>query len=334
MGMSQERAQMRYFVTGGAGFIGSFVVDRLAERNAVTVYDNLSTGREEFIAHHLGNPYFRFVKADLLDFNRLLTEMKDHESVWHLAANPDIRKGTEDTKVDLEQNTLATYNVLEACRRNDIKSVVFSSTSTIYGRAKVIPTPEDAGPCLPISLYGASKLASEGLVSAYSELYGIKAWIYRFANIVGHRSTHGILFDMVAKLNKDRTRLEVLGDGKQRKSYLMVDECVDGMVFGFRKAKDRLNYFNLGAEDQITVRKIIEILIEEAKLKTVKVRYTGGESGWKGDVPRFLLSTKKMQKLGWKPEMTSEETIHAAARIVVREHLRGYETTWVPEEKQ
>ena len=324
---------MDYFVTGGAGFIGSWVVDRLAPRNKVTVYDNLSTGKEEFLQHHVGRKDFRFVKADLLDVETLFREMKGHDSVWHIAANPDIRLGTQSTMVDLEQNTVATYNVLECARRSDIRSVVFSSTSTVYGRAKVIPTPEDYGPLLPISLYGASKLACEGLISAYSELYGMKCWIYRFANVIGHRSTHGILYDLVHKLNKDPKRLEVLGDGKQRKSYLMVDECVDAMVYGFRHAKDRLNYFNLGAEDQITVKRIVEILVEETHLPGVKVHYTGGESGWKGDVPRFLLSTKKMAKLGWKAERTSEEAIREAARIVVKEQMRP-ELTWTPVVKQ
>jgi len=325
---------MQYFVTGGAGFIGSFVVDRFAARNGVTVYDNLSTGREEFIAQHLGKPFFRFVKADLLDVARLYKEMRGHNSVWHIAANPDIRKGTESTMVDLEQNTIATYNALECARRNDVKTFVFSSTSAIYGRAKVLPTPEDYGPCLPISLYGASKLACEGLVSAYAELYGIKAWIYRFANIVGHRSTHGILYDLVQKLNKNRKVLEVLGDGRQMKSYMLVDECVDGMVYGFKHAKDRVNYFNLGAEDQITVKRIVEILLEEAHLKNVRVKYTGGESGWKGDVPRFLLSTKKMSKLGWRPKHTSQEAIREAAKIVVKEYLKKTESTWVPVVRQ
>jgi len=324
---------MEYFVTGGAGFIGSFVVDRLAPRNGVTVYDNLSTGKEEFIQHHIGNEYFRFKKADLLDAGTLYREMRGHSSVWHMAANPDIRKGTESTIVDLEQNTIATYNVLESARRCDIKSVVFSSTSTIYGRAKVLPTPEDYGPCLPISLYGASKLACEGLVSAYTELYGIKSWIYRFANIVGHRSTHGILFDLVEKLNKDPKKLEVLGDGKQKKSYLMVEECVDGMIYGFKHAKDKLNYFNLGAEDQVMVKRIVDILLEETKLKGVKVKYTGGEGGWKGDVPVFLLGTKKMKKLGWKPKRTSEEAIREAAKIVVKEHLKKFPDSWLSEVK-
>ncbi len=325
---------MQHFVTGGAGFIGSFVVDRLAPRNGVTVYDNLSTGKEEFISHHFSNEYFKFVKADLLDVKTLAKEMRGHDTVWHLAANPDIRKGTASTMVDLEQNTIATYNTLECARRTDIKNFVFSSTSTIYGRAETLPTPEDYGPLLPISLYGASKLACEGLISAYSELYGIKAWIYRFANVVGHRSTHGILYDLVAKLNKNPRRLEVLGNGKQRKSYMLVEECVDGMVFGLRNARDRLNYFNLCAEDQTSVKDIVKILIDETHLKGVKTKYTGGESGWAGDVPVFLLSGKKMKKLGWAPAHSSEEAVRAAAKIAVKEHLKKSKLSWYSTQDQ
>jgi UDP-glucose 4-epimerase len=313
---------MKYFITGGAGFIGSCIVDRVIGKNEVTIYDNLSSGKEEHVSHHFKNKSFKFVKADLLDFDRVVKEMKGHDTVWHIAANPDIRKGTESSRYDLEQNTLVTYNVLEAARRNGINSVVFSSTSTIYGPAKVIPTPEDYGPCLPISLYGASKLACEGLVSAYSSLYGIKAWIFRFANIIGKRSTHGILPDLVDKLNRDRSRLEVLGDGNQRKSYLLVEETVEGMLFGFEKAKDQLNYFNLGSSDQITVRRIVEILVEEAGLRSTKIEYTGGECGWKGDVPRFLLSPEKMMGLGWKAKHSSEEAVRIAAKLVVNERLK------------
>jgi len=313
---------MKYFVTGGAGFIGSCIIDRVIGKNEVTVYDNLSSGKEEHVSHHFKNKNFKFVKADLLDFDRVAKEMKGHDTVWHIAANPDIRKGTESSRYDLEQNTLVTYNVLEAARRNDINSVVFSSTSTIYGPAKVIPTPEDYGPCLPISLYGASKLACEGLVSAYSSLYGIRAWIFRFANIIGKRSTHGILPDLVDKLNKDRSRLEVLGDGKQRKSYLLVGETVDGMFFAFERAKDQLNYFNLGSSDQITVKRIVDILVEEANLRDTKIVYTGGEVGWKGDVPRFLLSPEKMAKLGWKAKHSSEEAVRIATKLVIEERLK------------
>jgi len=320
---------MTHFITGGAGFIGSHVVDRLVPKNGVTVYDNLSSGKETFISEHFGKPFFRFVKADLLDAGTLSREMRGHDSVWHLAANPDIRKGMESTMIDLEQNTIATYNVLESARRTDIKTFVFSSTSTIYGRAKKFPTPEDYGPCLPISLYGASKLACEGLVTAFAELYGIKVWIYRFANIVGHRSTHGILYDLVEKLNDDRAKLEVLGDGKQMKSYLLVEECVDGMMYGLRRAKDKVNYFNLGASDQISVKEIVQILLDETKLKKVKVRYTGGEGGWKGDVPKFLLDNRKMAKLGWKPKHTSKQAVREAAKIVANEYLKKSQDSWL-----
>jgi UDP-glucose 4-epimerase len=325
---------MQYFVTGGAGFIGSFVVDRLAPRNGVTVYDNLSTGKEEFVSQHFKNEYFRFVKADLLDVKTLSKEMRGHDTVWHIAANPDIRKGTASTMVDLEQNTIATYNTLECARRRDVKNFVFSSTSTVYGRASVLPTPEDYGPLLPISLYGASKLACEGMVSAYAELYGMKSWIFRFANVVGHRSTHGILYDLVQKLNKNRKVLEVLGDGKQKKSYMLVDECVDGMLYAFKNSRDRVNYFNLGANDQTSVKRIVEILLEEAHMKKTKIKYTGGEGGWKGDVPVFLLSGKKMAKLGWKPKHTSEEAVRAAAKITVKEYLKKVPASWLSIQEQ
>ena len=299
-------------------------MDRLvANGENVTVYDDLSTGKEAFVSQHFGSFNFKFVKADVLDFETLLKEIEGKSIVWHMAANPDIRKGTESTRVDLEQNTLATYNVLEAARRTDVKDIVFSSTSTIYGRARVLPTPEDYGPCLPISLYGASKLACEGLISAYSELYGISGWIFRFANIIGRRSTHGILYDLVEKLNRNPKELEVLGDGKQKKSYMLVDECVDAMLYGHAHANERLNYFNLGAEDQITVRRIVEVLLEETGLEDVELKYTGGESGWAGDVPIFLLSTDKMAALGWKAKHSSEEAIREAAKIVVREHLKA-----------
>jgi len=330
----REGSNMTHFITGGAGFIGSHLVDKLSKRSGVTVYDNLSTGKEEFVADHFDDPFFKFIKGDLLDVETLLNSVRGHDTVWHMAANPDIRKGTASTMVDLEQNTIATYNMLECARRADVKSFVFSSTSTIYGRAKVIPTPEDYGPCLPISLYGASKLACEGLVSAYAELYGMKAWIYRFANIVGHRSTHGILFDLVQKLNTNRKMLEVLGDGKQRKSYLLVEECVNGMIYGFKHAKDKVNYFNLGAADQIAVRRIVDVLLEETRLRNVKVKYTGGESGWKGDVPVFLLSNKKMAKLGWKPKHNSEEAVREAASIVVKEYLKRTPDSWLSVQDQ
>jgi UDP-glucose 4-epimerase len=213
---------MRYFVTGGAGFIGSHLVDRLIRKGEVTVYDNLSSGKREFIQHHLDNPDFSFIQADLLDFNRLIREMGEHDVVFHLAANPDARLGIQDTTLDLKQETLVTFNVLEAMRSNHIKKIVFSSSGTIYGETPKIPLPEDYGPILPISLYGAGKVASEALITAFCHTFDMQGWIYRFANIVGSRGTHGVIFDFIHKLNKNPSRLEILGDGTQEKPYLSV----------------------------------------------------------------------------------------------------------------
>jgi len=306
----------RIFVTGGAGFVGSSLVDRLVEGEGfqVTVYDNLSSGRKEFIAQHLKKPNFRFVKADLLDAKKLSESMRGHDLVFHLAANPDIRAGIENPEVDLKQGTVATFNVLEAMRKNDVKKIAFSSSSVVYGEPKVFPTPEDYGPLQPISVYGASKLASEGLITAYSHTFDLQSWVYRFANIIGRRGTHGILVDFKEKLKTNRGELEVLGDGTQRKSYLLVDECADAMLYCFAHSKKQVNVFNLGCGDQITVSRIAEIFLEEAGLKNTKLRYTGGNRGWRGDVPEMFLDVSRLNALGWKAKHTSEEAVRKAVK--------------------
>lgn len=311
---------MRYFVTGGAGFIGSQIVDRLiAERGSVTVYDNLSSGRHEFLSQHDNNPNFKMIKGDLLDFERLKGSIKNHDFVFHVAANPDIRYGTTNTKVDIEQGTIATYNVLEAMRQCNIKKIVFTSSSVVYGEAKVVPTPENYGPLMPISLYGASKLAAEALVSAFCNSFDMHAWIFRFANIIGKRGTHGVIVDFIEKLKKDRTRLEILGNGMQSKSYLLVDECIDAIMHAIKHSNERVNIFNLACDDQVRVSRIAEILVEELGLADVKLVYTGGERGWVGDVPRFLLSTQKINRLGWKAQHNSEEAVRTAVKTLIEE---------------
>ena len=241
---------MKCFVTGGAGFIGSHLVDSLlAARCSVTVYDKFVSGRQDFIAHQRENPDFELVEGDLLDRGLLEESIKDHDVVFHLAANPDIRKSIDDTNVDLKQGILATFNVLEAMRKQGIERIAFTSTSTIYGEATVIPTPEDYGPLMPISLYGASKLGAEALISSYCGSFGLQAWIFRFANIIGSRSTHGIIYDFIQKLKENSKELEILGDGKQNKSYLLVDECVNAMLQVITHSDDGVNIYNLGAED-------------------------------------------------------------------------------------
>lgn len=310
---------MKYFVTGGAGFIGSNLIDVLLEKGNVTVYDNLSLGKEEFISHYFGNKKFRFVKADLLDRVRLSKEIKGHDIVFHLAANSDIAQGTKYTDIDLRQGTIATYNVLESMRVNAIKKIVFSSSSAVYGEAIASPIPEDYGPLLPISLYGASKLASEGLISAFCHNYNMQAWILRFANIVGRHGTHGVIYDFINKLKNNPRELEILGDGHQAKPYLEVQDCISGMLFALENAKEELNYFNLGCKGNTTVNEITKILIEESRLEKVKLIYTGGKRGWKGDVSIVKLDVNKMKELGWKSRYNSSDAIRIALKALIRE---------------
>lgn len=311
-------AKKKILVTGGAGFIGSHLVDDLIKRgNEVAVFDNLSSGKLEFIEHHLGNSHFRLIKGDLLNQNEIEKACKDVDLVCHVAANPDVRLGASDTKVHFDQNILATYNVLEAIRKNNIKKLAFTSTSTIYGEAAIMPTPEEYGPLIPISLYGASKLACEALITSYSHTFDIQAWIFRFANIVGPQSTHGITVDFINKLRNNSNQLEILGDGKQEKSYLHVSECVNAILFAIENSREEVNIFNIGSEDTINATKIGKIVVEEMNLQNVEFIYTGGSRGWKGDVPRMRLGIEKLKLLGWNPVYTSEQSVRETARALL-----------------
>jgi len=313
---------MKIFVTGGAGFIGSHLVDKLIEKgHTVTVYDNLSSGDKQFIKQHFENKNFRFIKADLLDLKRIKKEIKNHDAVFHMAANPHVRLGEKQTDLDLKQGIVTTYNVLEAMRVNNTKKIVFSSSSVIYGETPPMPLPETYGPTLPISIYGAGKLGAEGLISAFCGTFDSQAWIYRFANIVGTRGTHGVIVDFIDKLQKNPNELEILGDGKQQKPYLHVSDCVDAIIFGFEKSHEPLNLFNISCDTSTTVTRIAEILTEEMKLKNVKFRYTGGKRGWKGDVPRFQLDASKINKLGWKAKYTSDEAIRKSIRELLDKNV-------------
>lgn len=305
----------KIIVTGGAGFIGSHIVDRLLSLgNEVTVIDNLSSGRMEFLKANSRNPNFKFIKIDLLDTENLNKAIACADMIYHLAANPDVRLGAADTKVHLEQNIIATYNVLEAMRINKLENIAFTSTSTVYGEAALIPTPENYGPLIPISLYGASKLACEALITSYCHTFEMNSWIFRFANIVGPRSTHGIIVDFINKLRNDPQALEILGDGQQRKSYLHVSDCVEAMLFAVENSHEMANIFNIGSDDTINSSQIGEIVVMEMGLKKVKFSYTGGKRGWKGDVPRMLLSIEKIKSLGWKPLHDSQSSVVEATR--------------------
>ncbi|RNI15802.1 SDR family NAD(P)-dependent oxidoreductase [Methanohalophilus sp. RSK] len=309
----------KILVTGGAGFIGSHLVDSLMEQgNEVTVFDNLSSGNLEFIEKYMDKPNFSFIEADLLDPKEIERACGDIDLVYHVAANPDVRLGAENTKVHFDQNILTTYNLLEAMRKNNVENIVFTSTSTVYGEAKVIPTPEDYGPLVPISLYGASKLASEALITSYCHTFDMNCWLFRFANIIGSRSNHGIIFDFIRKLKDNPESLEILGDGKQSKSYLHVTQCVEAILFVVKNAKgvdsENVNIFNIGSEDTISATEIGEAVVEEMGLADVTFNYTGGPRGWKGDVPKMRLAVEKLKNLGWKPGIDSEESVSQTVR--------------------
>jgi len=309
---------MKYFVTGGAGFIGSHLVDRLLDIGSVTAYDNLSSGRKEFISQHLDRDGFHFIQADLLEPDILKKAMKDYDIVFHLAANPEARAGINETDIDLKQGTIATYNVLEAMRLNNIKKIVFASSSTVYGETPVKPIPEDYSPLQPISLYGASKLACEGLITAFCHLFNMQAWIFRLANVMGDRATHGIIFDLINKLKQNPRELEILGDGTQEKPYIHVDDCVEGILYGLQHSNGQVNIFNLGCSSSTRVSTIARMLVEEMGLQDIELKYTGGERGWPGDVPQVRFDTSKMERLGWKPRYSSDEAVRKAIRDILK----------------
>ena len=313
-----EPATKRILVTGGAGFIGSHIVDRLmGSEHDVVVFDNLSSGRMEFIEHHLDKPNFSLIKGDLLNTDEIYAACKGADLVYHAAANPDVRLGAVDTKVHFDQNITATYNLLEAMRKNSVPNIAFTSTSTVYGEATIIPTSEGYGPLIPISLYGASKLACEALITSYSHTFDMHSWIFRFANIVGDRGTHGIIVDFIEKLKSDSKHLEILGDGRQSKSYLHVDDCVDGILFAVDHIADTVNIFNVGSEDTIDATGIAGVVVEEMGLEDVEFSYTGGKRGWKGDVPRMLLAVDKIEELGWSPSYISADSVRDTARVLI-----------------
>jgi UDP-glucose 4-epimerase len=300
---------LRCFVTGCAGFIGSNLVDRLLrDGHNVVGYDNLSTGQVEFIEAASRSPRFKLVRADLLDRPALTEAMRGSDFVFHLAANADVRFGTQHPTRDLEQNTIATSNVLEAMRTNGVKKIAFSSTGSIYGEAKVVPTPEDAPFPVQTSLYGASKLAAEGLIEAYCEGFGFTGYIFRFVSILGERYTHGHVFDFYRQLREHPNTLKVLGNGRQRKSYLYVGDCLDAILLAIEKATDKVNRFNLGTDEFCEVNDSIGWICEDLGVSPRR-EYTGGDRGWIGDNPFIYLDCSRIRAVGWTPSLTIRQGI-------------------------
>lgn len=305
------------FLTGGAGFIGQNLLPRLLARGIeVTVYDNLSSGREQDIIHHLRTRLFHFVEGDVFNYDALAPAMRGCDVVWHLAANGNIPAGIENTKLDLNSNTIGVYNVLEAMRANGVARILFSSTAAVYGdgAANRMPLAETHGPLLPISLYAASKTAGEALISAYSHLFAMQAWIFRFANVVGGGMNHGIIFDLIQKLRANPHEVEVWGDGAGEKPFFLVEDCIWGMLIAYHDCEKQCDIYNLGCDTCTTISDVVRIVIEEMGLKDVRIKYTGGARGFPGDVPVVRYNPGKMNSYGWKARYTSTEAVRIATR--------------------
>jgi UDP-glucose 4-epimerase len=318
---------MRILVTGGAGFIGSHLVDALLARNdGVTVVDNLSSGKLSNLNQAGKNRNLKFVKADLKNPSEWGKLLNEADLVFHFAADPEVRAGETNPKVHFDENLVATFQLLEAMRTGEgSKKIVFASTSTVYGEASRLPTPEDYGPLLPISTYGASKLGCEAIISSYAHTFGLRGLILRLGNVVGSRGQHGVIIDLIKKLRADNKLLDVLGDGTQKKSYVHISDCVEATLFAtqrFLPSKDRIEVYNLSSKDQVSVRRIAEIVMEEMGLHDVALKFTGGTDGgrgWLGDVKFMQLSIDRLERIGWSPKNNSEQAVQLAAQELVKE---------------
>lgn len=317
----------RSLVTGGAGFIGSHLAERLLKEDCnVTVLDNFSNGKIENIQRMLHKPSLVLAEEDLKRSRKLRQIVRSCDTIFHLAANPEVRVGVTEPKVLFEENILATFNLLEAVRKAGTpKTIVFTSTSTVYGEAEEIPTPENYAPLLPISTYGASKLACEALITSYAYTFNHRALILRLANIVGSRSNHGVIVDFIKKVRANYRELEILGDGTQEKSYMHVADCIQAMVHltkTFLKGKRKVDVFNVGSNDKITVESIAKIVTEEMGASCIEYQFTGGVDGgrgWKGDVKTMQLSINKLLQTAWKPRYTSKQAVRLAARALIQQ---------------
>lgn len=318
--------EYRVLVTGGAGFIGSHLVDSLMKKGWETiVLDNLSSGNTRNIAQWLENRNLRLIRGDMKNATAVRKAVEDVELVFHFAANPEVRIGETDPDTHFQENLVATFNLLEAMKEsNKAKTLIFASTSTVYGEASIIPTPEDYGPLIPISTYGASKLGCEALACSYAHTFSIHSLVLRFANVAGSRTTHGVVVDFIRKLRVNPNALEILGDGTQKKSYLYIEDCIDSVLkttHDFLESKQIVEICNIGASDQLSVKRIAEIVVREMGLRNVRFTYTGGVDGgrgWFGDVKNMNLSVEKLLRRGWTPKYNSEQAIRLSTRALLR----------------
>lgn len=315
---------MKVLVTGGAGFIGSHVVDELIRQDHhVIVYDNFSTGFRQNLGQALNTTRLKIIEGDILDLSRLKSALDGVSTVFHLAANADVRGGIVNTAIDVEQNTLGTHRVLEAMRAQSVREIIFTSSATVYGEPDRFPTPESQ-PLIQTSLYGASKLAAEAMIQAYGEYFGIRSYCFRFVSWIGERYSHGVVRDFVQKLMRNPKELEILGDGKQRKSYLHVADGIRGIFSAMQNLKDLKNVLNLGHVEYMNVKDVANIICQEMGLKTVNYRFTGGARGWLGDSPFVLLDISKIRETGFQPEISIEEGVRRTVRYLL-------ENQWVLE---
>ena len=314
---------MNYFITGGAGFIGSSLADELSENPAdhVTIYDNMSTGFAEFTEGLKAKENVSVIIGDVLDEKKLNESIKGSDFIYHLSANADVRFGLDHPKKDLEQNTIATHNVLEAMRLNGINKIAFSSTGSVYGEAPVIPTPEDCPFPIQTSLYASSKLAGEALISSYCEGFGFTGYIFRFVSILGERYTHGHVFDFYRQLMKNPSELKVLGNGKQRKSYLYIKDCINAMMTVVNNTSDKVNIYNLGTDEYCEVNNSIQWICDYLRINP-KLNYTGGERGWVGDNPFIFLDCRKLKELGWSAELSIKDSVLRTVQYIEK-------NTWI-----
>lgn len=320
---------LRYFLVGGAGFIGGHFVDRLmaeAGTGQVTVYDNFSSGREWHLERHAGSPKLRVVRGDARDLRALCEAMQNHDVAIHLASNPDIARAVTEPAIDFDQGTYLTHNVVEAMRRTGTAQILYASGSGVYGDLGEVEAHEDFGPLVPISTYGASKLAGEALISAYSHMFGLRGCVYRFANVVGERQTHGVGFDFLRQLGSSPRRLRILGDGTQSKSYIHVSDVVDAVLLAAAApGAARFHTYNVATADYITVREIADLAVECMGLpaRVTEFVFAGGDRGWAGDVPIVRLNTSRIRALGWRNKMTSREALKASMQGMLADAAAG-----------